>query len=197
MVHQNDSSHVHKFAISFVTLFSSLILYVLLSSLSHWTQHSSYQSSLSCFWQNCCVTRSDKLQFPRWRSRCVLYQALGSEEHALPWGFFLQSFTTVAERSVPRHRLRLCAIWEKKNVLAHSQTAPISAAEELQYMWILQSTSCYTFQLFIVWLWVTGMVWHLKAWSLFKSFIFSVGFEYLLFFLNWVPVVLNARHYFR
>lgn len=47
--------------------------------------------------------------------------------------------------------------------------------------------------LFIVRLWVTGMVWHLKAWSLFRSIIFNMGFEYLLCAL----VVLGVRHFFR
>lgn len=43
-----------------------------------------------------------------------LYQVSGSEEHTLPWGFSLRSFTTVAERSVPWHRLGWCAFWKKK-----------------------------------------------------------------------------------
>lgn len=181
IVHQNDSFHVHKFTTSLVTLFSSLILYVLLSIISHWTEPSSHQSSLSCFWQNCCVTRSDKLQFPRWRSHPVSGFGIRGTHSTLRFLSFSAIFHNCSRKQrAPTQTAVMCDLKEK-NILAHSQTAPISAARELlQYMWGLWSTSCYTFKLFIVRLRVTGIVWHLKAWSflraLFPAWLLSICF---------------------
>lgn len=88
------------------------------------------------------------------------------------------------KQRAPTQTAVMCDLKEK-NILAHSQTAPVSAARELlQYMRGLWSTSCYTFKLFIVRLRVTGIVWHLKAWSflraLFPAWLLSICFSFKL-----------------
>lgn len=59
------------------------------------------------FWQRRCVTRSDKLQFPRLEERPVSGFGIRGTRSTLRF-FSPRSFTTVADGSVPWHRLRCC-----------------------------------------------------------------------------------------
>lgn len=65
---------------------------------------------VSQFWQ---------IAVPTARSRCVLYQFLGSEKCFYPEVFSQRCFTTAAEASMSKHRLP-SALW-KNDCIIHSQ----------------------------------------------------------------------------